>query len=184
MKIRMRNKIQARHLSLAIALALAGGCATQSKTDEAPTPSSSAASPSSSTSSRSTASSSVRGTPGSSSSARASQPGLPGGRSVFYEFDKSGLSSEDRKLVEAHAEYLRQHPEVKVRVEGNADERGSKEYNLALGQRRAETVTKAMGLMGVSDQRVEAVSYGEEKPKAQGHDEQSWSQNRRSDILY
>jgi len=176
--------IRTRHLSLAIALALAGGCATQSKTDEAPAASSSAASPSSSSSSRSTASSSVRGTPGASSSARASQPGQPGERSVFFEFDKSALSSEDRKLVESHAQYLRTHPEVKVRVEGNADERGSKEYNLALGQRRAETVTKMMGLMGIKDQRVEAVSYGEEKPKAQGHDEQSWSQNRRSDILY
>jgi peptidoglycan-associated lipoprotein len=177
-------KIRTRHLSLAVALALAGGCATQSKTDEAPAASSSAASPSSSASSRGTAASSVRGTPGASASARASQPGQPGARSVFYELDKSGLSSEDRKLVESHAQYLRTHPEVKVRVEGNADERGSKEYNLALGQRRAETVSKVMALMGVSDQRVEAVSYGEEKPKAQGHDEQSWSQNRRSDILY
>jgi peptidoglycan-associated lipoprotein len=173
-----------RTLSLAVALALAGGCATQSKTDEASAPSSSAASPSSSTSSRSTASGSVRGTPGRSASAQASQPGQPGSRSVFYEFDKSSLSAEDRKLIEAHADYLRQHPQMKVRVEGNADERGSKEYNLALGQRRAETVTKVMSLLGVGDQRVEAVSYGEEKPKAQGHDEQSWSQNRRSDILY
>jgi peptidoglycan-associated lipoprotein len=71
-----------------------------------------------------------------------------------------------------------------VRVEGNADERGSKEYNLALGQRRAEGVAKAMELLGVSDKRIEAVSYGEEKPKAKGHDEQAWAQNRRSDIVY
>jgi peptidoglycan-associated lipoprotein len=109
---------------------------------------------------------------------------MPAGRSVYYEFDKSSLRPDDRKLVEANAEYLREHPDVKVRVEGNADERGSKEYNLALGQRRAESVAKAMSLLGVKEQRIEAVSYGEEKPKATGHDEQSWSENRRSDIVY
>jgi peptidoglycan-associated lipoprotein len=103
---------------------------------------------------------------------------------VFFEFDKSTLSAEDRRLIESHAQYLREHPEVKVRVEGNTDERGSKEYNLALGQRRAETVTKAMELMGVNDQRVEAVSYGEEKPRSPGHEESAWQQNRRSDIQY
>jgi peptidoglycan-associated lipoprotein len=110
--------------------------------------------------------------------------GQPGERSVYFPFDDSTLSAQDRKLVEAHADYLRQHPDMKVRVEGNADERGSKEYNLALGQRRAESVTKAMKLMGVKDDRIEAVSYGEEKPRVQGHNEQAWSQNRRSDIQY
>jgi peptidoglycan-associated lipoprotein len=108
----------------------------------------------------------------------------PNARSVYFEFDKSELSSEDRRLVEANASYLRQHPDSKVRVEGNADERGSAEYNLALGQRRAENVARALRAGGVSDDRLEAVSYGKEKPKAEGHDEKSWAQNRRSDMVY
>jgi peptidoglycan-associated lipoprotein len=103
---------------------------------------------------------------------------------VYYDFDKSSLTAEDKKVIEANAQFLRDHPDVKARVEGNADERGSKEYNLALGQRRAESVTKAMQLLGVNGQRLEAVSYGEEKPKSTGHDEQSWAENRRSDIQY
>jgi peptidoglycan-associated lipoprotein len=110
--------------------------------------------------------------------------GQPGARSVYYEFDKSDLAAEDRRLVEQHARYLRANPNAKVRIEGNADERGSSEYNLALGQRRAEGVMKALRAGGVQDDRLEAVSYGKEKPKADGHDEKSWSENRRSDINY
>lgn len=121
---------------------------------------------------------------GAASSAAQTLSAMPSERSVYYEFDKSDVKADARQLLQDNARYLREHPNVSVRVEGNADERGSKEYNLALGQRRAETVTKVMGLMGVNDQRVEAVSYGEEKPVASGHDEQAWSQNRRSDILY
>lgn len=161
-----------------LALLLAAGCATQSKNDETGNAQGAAATNSSSASARGTPSGSMRGTSGSGSASE------PGQRSVYFEFDKASLSPEDRRIVEANAQYLRAHPDVKARVEGNADERGSKEYNLALGQRRAESVTKAMKLMGVSDQRLEAVSYGEEKPRAQGHDEQAWSQNRRSDINY
>jgi peptidoglycan-associated lipoprotein len=87
-------------------------------------------------------------------------------------------------LVLAHAKYLNEHPDRKVRVEGNADERGSNEYNLALGQRRAEGVKKLLELGGAKASQIETASYGEEKPKAIGHDETSWSQNRRSDIKY
>jgi peptidoglycan-associated lipoprotein len=168
-------------ICIPLALVLAGGCASQAQNDGA----ASASSDTNGRSSSSTSSSAARSDRVTGSTARSgAAAGEPGERSVFFEFDKSSLSAQDRKLVEAHAQYLRQHPQVKVRVEGNADERGSKEYNLALGQRRAESVTKAMRLLGVSDQRVEAVSYGEEKPRAQGHDEQAWSQNRRSDIQY
>jgi peptidoglycan-associated lipoprotein len=108
----------------------------------------------------------------------------PGARSVYYEFDKSDLKAEDRRLVEANARYLRQHPDTKVRIEGNADERGSAEYNLALGQRRAEGVARALRAGGVAEDRLEAVSYGKEKPRAAGHDEKSWAENRRSDMVY
>ena len=103
---------------------------------------------------------------------------------VFYAYDRSDITPEGRKLVEAHAQYLRSHPGTKVRVEGNADERGSAEYNLALGQRRADSVMNMMSLLGVQKDRVETLSYGKEKPKAAGHDESAWSQNRRSDIVY
>jgi len=109
---------------------------------------------------------------------------IPGQRSIYYEYDKSDLTREGRALIEAHARYLREHPELKVRIEGNADERGSAEYNVALGQRRAEGVSKTMTLLGIPDSRIEAVSFGKEKPKARGHDEGSWSENRRSDIMY
>ena len=105
-------------------------------------------------------------------------------RSVYYEFDKSDIKSEFRPLIEAHAGYLRDHAAATVRIEGNCDERGSREYNLALGQRRADSVAKAFGLLGVQGQRIETTSWGEEKPKAAGHDEAAWAQNRRSDIIY
>jgi peptidoglycan-associated lipoprotein len=105
-------------------------------------------------------------------------------RSIYYDFDSFALKSEFKPVVEAQASYLKQHPRAQVRIEGNCDERGSREYNLALGQRRADAIKNLLELVGVSDGQIEAVSYGKEKPKALGHDEQSWSQNRRSDFEY
>jgi peptidoglycan-associated lipoprotein len=105
-------------------------------------------------------------------------------RSVYFDFDKSNIKSEFEPLVEAHAGYMTSHASATVRIEGNCDERGSREYNLALGQRRADSVRRAMVLLGVSDQRIETISWGEEKPRAMGHNEAAWSQNRRSDIIY
>jgi len=109
---------------------------------------------------------------------------MPSDRSVYYDFDKSDIKAEQRRLLEENARYLRDHPNVSVRVEGNADERGSAEYNLALGQRRAEAVSRSLKTLGVKDSRIEAVSLGKEKPKKTGHDETSWAENRRSDIVY
>lgn len=105
-------------------------------------------------------------------------------RSVYYPFDVSAVQDADKPVVMAHAKYLSEHPDRKVRVEGNADERGSNEYNLALGQRRADGVKQMLVLGGAKAGQIETASYGEEKPKATGHDEASWSQNRRSDIKY
>ncbi len=107
----------------------------------------------------------------------------PSKRSVYYEFDRYDVKDEYRALVEAHARYLREHPRAQVAVQGNADERGSREYNLALGQRRSEGVKKMLTLLGVAERQVEATSFGEEKPRAVGHDEASWAENRRSDIV-
>jgi peptidoglycan-associated lipoprotein len=86
--------------------------------------------------------------------------------------------------VAAHAKYLSQNRSRRVRVEGNTDERGSREYNLALGQRRADAVKQMMQLLGASGDQIETLSFGEEKPKASGHDESAWQENRRADIRY
>ena len=105
-------------------------------------------------------------------------------RSVYFAFDDSAYRAQDKAVVELQGQYLAQHPEVHVTVAGNTDERGGSEYNLALGQRRAQSVKTALGLLGVKDGQVEAVSYGKEKPKATGHDEAAWQQNRRADFVY
>ncbi len=173
-------KTRILNICIPLALVLAGGCATQSGNQASDKSGTSPNATSTTTTTSPTDRNDARGR----RTITRDAAGRPNERSVYYDFDRSNLSAGDRKLVEAHAQFLRQHPDVKVRVEGNADERGSKEYNLALGQRRAESVTKAMALLGVNDQRLEAVSYGEEKPKATGHDEKSWAENRRSDILY
>ena len=105
-------------------------------------------------------------------------------RSVYFDFDSYVIKEEHKTLVEAHGKFLREHPEIKMLIQGNADERGSREYNLALGQKRAEAVRKALTLLGAKDAQIEAVSLGEEKPKNSGHDEAAWAENRRGDMLY
>lgn len=105
-------------------------------------------------------------------------------RSVYYDFDSYSVKSEYRELVLAHAKLLRDNPDASVILQGNTDERGSREYNLALGQRRADSVKSMMTLSGASDNQIEAVSFGEEKPRATGSGESAWSQNRRTDIVY
>jgi len=105
-------------------------------------------------------------------------------RSVYFDFDSNAVKDEYRGMIQAHSRFLSDNRDKKVRIEGNCDERGSREYNLALGQRRAEAVKKIMVVLGVADNRIETVSYGEEKPVAMGHDEAAWAQNRRADIKY
>lgn len=105
-------------------------------------------------------------------------------RSVFFDFDMFDVKPEYKELIEAHSKYLVEHPNTNVVLEGNADERGSREYNIALGQKRAASVKKALSLLGVGDKQLETISYGEEKPMLEGHDENAWSHNRRTDIKY
>ncbi len=105
-------------------------------------------------------------------------------RSVYYDYDSFVVKNEYRPLVQAHAQYLRDNAGARVLLQGNADERGSREYNLALGQKRADSVKNAMTLSGAKDSQIEAVSLGEEKPRTTGHDEASWAENRRTDIRY
>ena len=121
-------------------------------------------------------------------------PGLPAhldpngslGRehSIYFDFDDGVFRQLYLSLVDRHARYLVEHPSLEVAVQGNTDERGGSEYNLALGQRRAQAVKTAMQLLGVSDARIEAVSFGEERPAAHEHDEPAWRQNRRADIAF
>jgi peptidoglycan-associated lipoprotein len=105
-------------------------------------------------------------------------------RSVYFDFDKYDIKKEYDHLIELQGKYLASMPQLSVRVEGNCDERGSAEYNLALGQRRADAVVKALEIYGVKGSQLEAISWGKEKPKAMGHDEAAWAQNRRADIDY
>ena len=104
--------------------------------------------------------------------------------SVYFKFDDAVVGADAKAVVERHGDYLKEHPAVHAMVQGNTDERGGTEYNLALGQRRAEAVKAAMKIYGAQDAQIEATSYGEEKPAATGHDEAAWSQNRRADIVY
>ncbi len=110
--------------------------------------------------------------------------GILSKRSIYFDYDSYTVKDEFRPVVEAHAKYLNSHKDRKVIIQGNTDDRGGTEYNLALGQKRAEAVRKALVLLGVSDAQVEAVSFGKEKPKALGSDEAAWAENRRSDIAY
>lgn len=105
-------------------------------------------------------------------------------RSVYFDFDSYVVKDEYRSLVQAHAQYLRDNSNARVLLQGNTDDRGSREYNLALGQRRADAVKHAMTLSGARESQIESVSLGEEKPRGTGHDESSWAENRRTDIRH
>lgn len=105
-------------------------------------------------------------------------------RSVYFDFDRAVIKPDATSLLELHGKFLATHPQVAIRIEGHTDERGGAEYNLALGQKRAEAVSKALKILGVKDSQMEAVSFGKEKPKAPGHDEVSYAQNRRADLDY
>ncbi|WP_250472977.1 peptidoglycan-associated lipoprotein Pal [Caballeronia sp. GAFFF1] len=105
-------------------------------------------------------------------------------RSIYFDFDSYAVKDDYQPLLQQHSSYLKSHPERHVLIQGNTDERGTSEYNLALGQKRAEAVRRAMSLMGVADSQMEAVSLGKEKPMATGHDDSSYAQNRRADLVY
>ncbi len=105
-------------------------------------------------------------------------------KSIYFDFDNFQVKSSDQALITAHSKYLTSHSTAKVRLEGNADERGGREYNLALGQKRSEAVKKSLELLGVNSNAIEAVSFGKEKPKDPAHTEEAWATNRRVDIVY
>ena len=105
-------------------------------------------------------------------------------KSVYFGFDEYIVQTKYQKMLSAHASYLKANPKQKIIIQGNTDDRGTAEYNLALGQRRSDATRKSLNLMGVSDDQMEAVSFGKEKPKAEGGTEAAWTENRRADIIY
>ena len=106
------------------------------------------------------------------------------GRIVYFDYDSNAIKPEFQNVIEAHARFLKANGSRHVVIEGHTDERGGREYNLALGQRRSEAVRRALELLGVKDSQVEAVSFGKEKPAVPGSDESAWAQNRRAEIAY
>ena len=105
-------------------------------------------------------------------------------RLIYFDYDSYVIKPEFQSMLESHARFLKSNTRRKVSIEGHTDERGGREYNLALGQRRSEAVRRALGLLGVPDTQVEAVSFGKEKPVALGSNEAAWAQNRRAEIVY
>lgn len=127
------------------------------------------------------------GTVGGAGSGSATVPpkvGVLNKRSVFFDFDSFAVKDEYRPAIEAHAKFLQANKGAHLTLQGNTDERGSREYNIALGQKRADAVKKLMQLFGASEMQIETVSFGKEKPKALGHDEAAWAENRRVDFVY
>jgi peptidoglycan-associated lipoprotein len=168
----------------ALAAVLLSACASSTKLEE-PAPVSTAGT----------------GAPSSSSTGAQTQPGTvapvdartgesaaaakaPAQRSVYFDYDSFVIKDEYKSVLEANARFINGAKGQKVVVEGNTDERGGREYNLALGQKRAEAVKQGMTLMGIPESQIEAVSFGKEKPKVQGSNEAAWAENRRSDIAY
>ncbi|MDM0118848.1 peptidoglycan-associated lipoprotein Pal [Variovorax arabinosiphilus] len=105
-------------------------------------------------------------------------------RIVYFDYDSYTLKPEYQSLIDGHARFLKANPQRRISIEGHTDERGGREYNLALGQKRSEAVRRALNLLGISDNQVEAVSFGKEKPAVSGSGESVWAQNRRAEITY
>ncbi|HEX7891231.1 MAG TPA: peptidoglycan-associated lipoprotein Pal [Ramlibacter sp.] len=172
-------------LALAVAAALAG-CASGVKLDDVPVEDRAATSVGPGTGGPNNGASS-RGVPEvRADEAGRNQPGPPTtvARIVYFDYDSYSIKPEFQSLLESHARWLRANGSRNIVIEGHTDERGGREYNLALGQRRSEAVRRALGVLGVPEARIEAVSFGKEKPAAPGSDETAWSQNRRAEISY
>jgi len=105
-------------------------------------------------------------------------------RTIYFEFDSARITDESMAMLEAHGNFVAANGNVKLRLEGHADERGSREYNIALGDRRAQSVRRVFLLLGASSDQLDTVSYGEEQPAMRGHNEEAWAMNRRVELVY
>jgi peptidoglycan-associated lipoprotein len=174
-------------LAIAAAAALAAGCTTTPE-EQTPAPVTEAGKPGAvkpgaQVDSKPIARVDVTGKPAPSADPQVKQGALAR-RSIYYDLDQFDVRDEFRGLVESHAKYLRENPSARMLIQGNTDERGSREYNVGLGQRRSDGVKKMLILLGARENQIESVSLGEEKPQSDGHSEDAWSKNRRSDLLY
>jgi len=161
-----------------LSIAMLAGCATNATNDTSAEPSANTnAAPASSTSA---ATSNSSGATETTTATRDTEKD----KVVRFAFNSSVLDEENKRIAEEHARYLLDNPGAKIRIEGHADERGTREYNLALGERRAQAVAKILRVLGVGADRIETHSYGEEKPVAMLHDESAWAQNRRGEFVY
>ena len=125
------------------------------------------------------------GSVGDSSGGASGPPGALGSqRVIYFEFDSSDIKSEFVDVIAAHGRFLAGNASIRLRLEGHSDERGTREYNIGLGERRAQAVKRALALQGVQDSQVATVSYGEERPAAAGSDDNAYSKNRRVEIVY
>ncbi len=179
-------------ISLFIAAAVAG-CSSTPTQESAPveerTPGTSTTAPGGGAMTSGVGTSGVAGTAGTAGAGGATSPlkdpkSILSKRSVFSDYDSYVVKDEFRALVEAHAKYLQANRAARMIIQGNTDERGTREYNIALGQRRADAVKKMMLLLGASDAQIETVSFGKEKPRNPGSGESAWAENRRDDIVY
>ncbi|MBF0561820.1 MAG: peptidoglycan-associated lipoprotein Pal [Alphaproteobacteria bacterium] len=163
-----------RFLSLLAAVALVAACESESDQNAAQTGGGVAQQPVRAATTNATATNQI--VPGSTADFMATV----GQDRVFFDFDKYDVKSEGRPVLEKWAVWLNKYPSVPVRIEGHADERGTREYNLALGERRANSVKQFLTSQGVAAARLQTITYGKERPAVQGHDESAWSQNRRA----
>ena len=177
----MRASNVAKAAALALSVAFAAGCSTTGTTSDTGSNADTAASTDSTASQGAVTDSGVTGK----SLEQQQREALANLRTVFYfDFDKSTVRAEAMADLEGHARYLASNPNVNVRLDGHADERGTREYNMALGERRAQALARFLQVNGVAPAQIETVSYGEEKPAVLGHDRGSWAQNRRVELRY
>ena len=172
---------------LSIALLLAGaaliaGCAKKPTTHEPPVAGTQV--PGSGSAGGASTSTSPLGAGADTSGAGTVASGALGNRIIYFDFDKSEIKPEYNDLITAHARNLTGHPNLRIKLEGNTDERGTREYNIGLGERRAQAVRRALMLQGVAENQITTVSYGAERPAAEGDDESAWAQNRRVEMVY
>ncbi len=174
----MRKVLQPFGTALLLSLALLiAGCPKKATTqlDEPPAPTETAPAQTTTDSSAATAAEAAR---------RAAEQRLLTQTVIYFDFDRSDIRPEYAQVIAAHARKLAASPNLKVRLEGHTDERGSREYNIGLGERRAQSIRRAMLLQSVGDAQLNTVSYGEERPAVDGHDEGAWAKNRRVEIVY
>ena len=172
---------------IAFVMALIAGCKS---TEEKPAPveegAPTATAPAPGTTTSGAGTSGISGTAGGPYSAAALRDpnNILSKRSIYFDFDEYAIKDQFRPIIEAHAKYLQANRSARATLQGHTDERGTREYNIALGQKRADAVKKLMILLGASEIQIETVSFGKEKPRRDGHDESSWAENRRDEIVF